>query len=97
MDIPHQPPTIQKVTAILWPSFLVAGIATIATFAYFDPAVIIESLGKPPLSRLGSYSLGFFLFWFWTALSSAFSVYLVRCRIPERITPANGDEEVREL
>ena len=30
-------PTIQKVIAVLWPSFLVAGIETIVFFTIFDP------------------------------------------------------------
>jgi hypothetical protein len=64
--------------AVLWPSFLVAGIATIVCFTAFDPVELIATGGELSISRLGAYSLGFFVFWFFTALSSFFTLYFLR-------------------
>ena len=33
-------PVIQRVVAVLWPSFITAGISTILFFTAFDPSVI---------------------------------------------------------
>jgi len=51
-------PTIQKVIAVLWPSFLVAGVETIVFFTIFDPLNVFIDYD---VSRLGAYSIGFFL------------------------------------
>ena len=53
-------PTIQKVIAILWPSFLTAGIATILFFTAFDPQLLMAVGGYEPVSRIGGYTIGFF-------------------------------------
>ena len=63
---------------ILWPSFIVGGVAEAVFFTLFDPselAIFGESL---ELSRLAVYSLGFFLFWLFAAASSAFTCFLQR-------------------
>jgi hypothetical protein len=73
-----QIPKIQWVISVLWPSFLVAGVATIVTFTAFDPAEISACIGGPEISRIGAYSLGFFLFWLMTSLSSLLTCYFQR-------------------
>ena len=65
------PPLTRHLIAVLWPSFIVAGMATALFFATFDPLDLLHL----DLSRLGAYSVGFFLFWMTTALSSALTVY----------------------
>lgn len=49
---------------VLWPSFLMAGVATMLLFALVDPGELhlagVQALG---LSREAIYSLGFFCFW----------------------------------
>ncbi len=66
---------IQMVVAILWPSFLTSGLATIFFFTLFDPVLLANLAGLPPISLLGGYSLGFFTFWLLTALTSALTCY----------------------
>ncbi|RMG59779.1 MAG: hypothetical protein D6717_01060 [Gammaproteobacteria bacterium] len=68
-------PTIQRVISVLWPSFIVAGIATIITFTVFDPLQIAACMGEPGVTRLGAYSTGFFLFWVFAAASSGLTCY----------------------
>jgi hypothetical protein len=70
----HQP-TIQRVVAVLWPSFLVAGLATILFFAINDPH---DLWPDSPLGRLGLYSVGFFAFWGLGVMSSAMTCYFSR-------------------
>jgi hypothetical protein len=68
----------QQVIYILWPSFIVAGVAETVFFTLFDPSDL-AIFGEPlELSRLAVYSLGFFLFWVFAAASSAFTCFLQR-------------------
>lgn len=71
-------PTIQKVTAVLWPSFLTAGVATMLFFTAFDPLEMSACMGYEGVTRLGAYSIGFFLFWLLTSLSCLVSSYFLR-------------------
>jgi hypothetical protein len=77
-------PAVQRVSAVLWPSFLFAGVATMVFFALIDPLVLLDCQGVPPLSRTGAYSLGFFLFWLLTAGASMCTLYFLGTRIPPR-------------
>jgi len=63
---------------ILWPSFIVAGIAEGLFFTVFDP-VDLYVFGSPlDWSRTAIYSSGFFLFWAVCAASSALTCFLQR-------------------
>lgn len=77
-------PTIQRVVAVLWPSFLTAGLATVLFFTAFDPREISLCMGyEQPVSRLGAYTIGFFLFWLLTASTCALTCYFQRpCHSP---------------
>ena len=67
---------MKKAIRILWPSFLVAAVAEMAFFALFDPGEL-TLFGQPlELSSTAVYSIGFFLFWAFAAVSSALSLYL---------------------
>jgi hypothetical protein len=71
---------MQKLTwmRILWPSFLVGGMAETVFFTLFDP-MDLSFFGQPlTLSRTAVYSLGFFLFWLFSAASSGLSLFLQR-------------------
>ena len=68
-------PLVQKYVAVLWPSFLMAGVATIVLFTIFDPLEALACTGGPELSRLGAYSIGFFSFWLLTASSCFLAMY----------------------
>lgn len=76
----HPPrPLVQRLGAILWPSFFSAGVATMVCFAHIDP-LALRDLTFPNLDigREAGYTLGFFLFWMATAASSLFTWVLLR-------------------
>jgi len=78
-------PLIQKFIAVLWPSFLTAGVATILFFTAFDPELILSISGYGEISRLGGYTIGFFLFWLLTSSSCALTCYFQRpCKPNDR-------------
>jgi hypothetical protein len=61
---------MNKLYFILWPSFLVAGIAEIVFFTVIDPQDLYL-FGQPVhFSSLATYSIGFFAFWAICAASS---------------------------
>jgi len=71
-------PRVQLISSVLWPSFLLAGIATTVFFVFLDPVRLFDYEGEAPLSRMAAYSLGFFLFWVLCAASSAATAYFMR-------------------
>jgi len=68
-------PAVQRMVAIFWPSFLTAGIATILFTTAFDPAEIFADYD---ISRLGSYTITFFLLWIFGAATSAATCYYLK-------------------
>lgn len=69
---------MKRLIWILWPSFVVGGVAEAVFFTLFDPTEL-SILGHPvELGRTAIYSLGFFLFWGFAAASSAFTCFLQR-------------------
>ena len=63
---------------ILWPSFIVGGIAEGVFFTLIDPQELYL-FGEPVhWSRTAVYSVGFFLFWIVAGASSAFTCFLQR-------------------
>jgi hypothetical protein len=70
---------VKRAIWILWPSFLIAGVAEVVFFMLFDPMELhfaAELLGLP--NRTAWYTVGFLLFWLFAAASSAFTVFLQR-------------------
>ncbi len=68
----------RRLIYILWPSFIVAGIAEAVFFTLFDP-MDLRLFGRDlGLSRLAVYSLGFFAFWAFAAGSSALTCFFQR-------------------
>jgi hypothetical protein len=63
---------------ILWPSFIVGGIAEVVFFTIFDPMELRFFGGGAGVSRLTLYSIGFLFFWAFAAASSAFTCFLQR-------------------
>lgn len=61
---------------ILWPSFLLAGVLEMLVFSVVDPNDLHWPGMFQGLSRQAIYTLGFFVFWVGTALSSALTVLL---------------------
>jgi hypothetical protein len=63
---------------VLWPSFLVAGIAEGIFFTVIDPQELYL-FGEPVhLSKIATYSIGFFGFWAVCAASSLMTCFLQR-------------------
>ena len=86
-------PTTQKVIAVLWPSFLTAGVATILFFTAFDPQLVMLASGFEPISRLGGYTVGFFLFWLLTSSTGVLTCYFQRpCHEPTESELRNLNE-----
>ena len=96
-------PRVQRVSAVLWPSFLLAGLATVVFFALLDPFAMIEYHGEAPLSRTAAYSLGFFAFWLLTSATSLATLYFLSARVPpphqfdeSPPQPSSGDSPERQ-
>lgn len=84
----HRRALIQHWGAVLWPSFVAAGMASMVFFAFVDPLRLRDiSFPDHALSRELGYTLGFFMFWAVTAVASAVTGYLLR-------PPAREDDEV---
>lgn len=71
-------PVVQQIVSVMWPSFIVAGLATIIFFTVFDPIALAELAGVPELTRTGGYTIGFFAFWLLTSISCALTCYFRR-------------------
>ena len=85
--------SLQRVGAILWPSFFAAGVVTVVSFAHIDPeALRIITFPSLQLSRELGYTLGFFLIWLATASSSLFTWILLRPVWRVRSGFRSGDE-----
>ncbi|MBI2293344.1 MAG: hypothetical protein HYU73_24055 [Betaproteobacteria bacterium] len=87
---------MQRMIWVLWPSFIVGGIAEAVFFTLFDP-MDLHLFGEPlNLSRTAIYTIGFFAFWLFAAGSSAFTCFLQRpasdinrlCPLEPRVRPA---------
>ena len=76
----HPPrPLVQRLGAILWPSFFAAGVATMVFFAFVDPLALRDmTMSQLPLTREIGYTIGFFMFWLATASASLFTWILLR-------------------
>ncbi|MEZ5616084.1 MAG: hypothetical protein R3E35_12810 [Rhodocyclaceae bacterium] len=87
---------MQRLIWILWPSFVVAGIAEAVFFTLIDPQELYL-FGEPVVfSPIATYSIGFFAFWALCAASSTFTCFIQRssseinsCPLPKRERPAD--------
>jgi hypothetical protein len=78
---------------IIWPAFLVAGVAELVFFSIFDPFEL-HFFGAPlDWSRQAIYTLGFFGFWGLGIASSALTLFLERA--PRRCGPDARDDAGR--
>jgi hypothetical protein len=69
-------PTARRFLWVIWPAFLVAGVAEIVFFSVFDPFELHFFGDVLEMSREGIYTLGFFGFWGLGIASSALTVFL---------------------
>lgn len=72
---------------ILWPSFLMAGVASAVVFALVDPLdVAIFGYIRPEREIL--YAAGFFFFWSIAALSSLLTTFMA----PQHLKETNEND-----
>jgi len=68
---------------VLWPAFLVGGLATAVVFSLVDPSDL-SLFGRPiEASREAVYTIGFLLAWLLCALSSALTLYTMPIRLSD--------------
>ena len=79
---PDSIPRSQQAISVLWPSFIIAIIASGVFFSAFDPLDLIPFNLDIDISPLAAYSIGFFLFWLLAFLSSFGTLYFTisNCR-----------------
>lgn len=75
-------PEPQRLIAILWLSFVMAGIATAVFFTAVDPLDLKQCVEFPEVGRTAAYTIGFFLFWLLTCSSSLLTTYFLYPRNP---------------
>jgi hypothetical protein len=77
-------PRSQQMIAILWPSFVTAILASGLFFSAFDPRDLLPFDLDIEISPLAAYSIGFFLFWIISIISSVGTLYFAisNCRSP---------------
>ena len=68
----------QRLIVIFWPSFLIAGLVEILFFTIIDPQELYLFGEQVILSRLATYSIGFFCFWAVCAASSLVTCFFQR-------------------
>lgn len=83
IEVPSREPSrshrVLLLGSVLWPSFLTAGVATAIFFANLDPeALRAATFPSWEISRMAGYTVGFFMFWAVTALSSAVTLLLLK-------------------
>ena len=62
---------------VLWPSFLVAGVAETLFFTLINPRELYLFGNVVEFSPIATYSIGFFGFWALCAASSLLTLYLI--------------------
>jgi len=85
---------LQRIISILWPSFLVAGVADVIFTTLFDPLEIMYRGEALIEHRIAAYTIGFFAFWLLCISSSMLTCYfqrsadeINRCPLPPRKRP----------
>ena len=80
--IPQKIPRIQQAISVLWPSFIVAIVATGIFFSAFNPRDLMPYNLDIDISPLAAYSVGFFIFWIIALVSSYGTLYFTvsNCR-----------------
>ncbi|MFZ4062138.1 MAG: hypothetical protein ACOYK2_02605 [Polynucleobacter sp.] len=62
---------------IMWPSFLVAGMAEGLLFSMVHPSELMFFGHHPDISDEGIYTIGFFIIWVFCSFSSALTAYIL--------------------
>ena len=71
-------PEPYKFIAVMWLSFLMAMLATLAFYVSFDPNELILCSRLPWNSSIAFYTVTFVLFWLLTASSGLLTTYFLK-------------------
>ena len=72
-------PFVRRALLVLWPAFLMAGVADMLVFAVVDPLSLTWFGGEPfEWSRQAVYTVTFFIFWAVIATAGAMTLVLAR-------------------
>lgn len=71
-------PLVQRIIAVLWPSFLAAGASMIVLFLIFSPDELVPELRAAGASNMAVYSVTFGFLWVTTLVACALSCYFMR-------------------
>jgi hypothetical protein len=81
---------------VIWPAFLIAGVAELVFFSVFDP-FDLHFFGAPlEMSRQAIYTMGFFGFWMLGIASSALTIFLERGPSEVNVDANGGSDVVRD-
>ncbi len=86
---------IRDISVVLWPAFLVGGIAEGLFFTVINPQELYLFGHPVTYSPLATYSIGFFAFWALCAASSWLTSYLLRSAEDVNRKPSVGDDETK--
>ena len=86
---PDRIPCTQQAIAVLWPSFIVAIIASGVFYSAFNPKDLVPFNLDIDISPLAAYSIGFLLFWIIAIISSLGTLYFTisNCRFLRKQGP----------
>jgi hypothetical protein len=71
-------PKIQRIIAVLWPSFLTAGVAMIIFYWIFSPGEVFPELYASGVGNMAFYSVTFLFLWLTCLVSCLLSCYFLR-------------------
>jgi hypothetical protein len=82
--------TARRLMWVIWPAFLVAGVAEFVFFSVFDPFEL-HFFGAPlDISRQAIYTMGFFGFWGLGIAASSLTLFLEYS--PNRFSAGSGSK-----
>ena len=86
---PDRIPRTQQAIAVLWPSFIVAIVASGVFFSAFNPKDLVPFNLDIDISPLAAYSIGFLLLWIIAIVSSLGTLYFTisNCRFLRKQGP----------
>jgi len=67
----------RRLIGILWPSFLVSGLAEGLLFTFIQPSELIFFGRHPDIFDQGIYTISFFVIWAFCATSSVLTAYML--------------------
>lgn len=83
--------TVRILLAVLWPAFLVAGLAEGLLFSMFDPHDIRVFGMDLDVSPMAVYTVGFFLLWGMCGISGLLTAYVITGLRDPMSDPAQDD------